>query len=121
MERVPNLDYVFVCYKTDRQLAIAERDLLILRRLAELEKSFATPSSDLYKQLEEAKIFLGITYSQELLIDLSGTVKEALLGPLGDAYLEHRLDLLGEMGALLWTKYIIPVLQKIDSYTEMRG
>lgn len=36
LERVPNLDYVFVCYKTDRQLALAERDLLILRRLAEL-------------------------------------------------------------------------------------
>lgn len=40
LERVPNLDYVYVCYKTDRQLALAERDLLILRRLAELEKSF---------------------------------------------------------------------------------
>ena len=39
LERVPNLDYVFVCIKTDKQLALAERDLLVLRRLAELEKS----------------------------------------------------------------------------------
>lgn len=38
LERVPNLDYVFVCYKTDKQLALAERDLLILRRLAALEE-----------------------------------------------------------------------------------
>jgi hypothetical protein len=36
LERVPNLDYVYVCYKTDKQLALAERDLLIMRRLVEL-------------------------------------------------------------------------------------
>ena len=41
-------------------------------------------------------------YNQDLLVDLSSTVKEALLGPLGDYYLEHRLDMLGEMGGLLW-------------------
>lgn len=40
LERVPNLDYVYICYKTDKPLVIAERDLLILRRLAELEKSY---------------------------------------------------------------------------------
>jgi hypothetical protein len=36
LERVPNLDYVYVCYKTDKQLALSERDLLIMRRLVEL-------------------------------------------------------------------------------------
>jgi len=25
LERVPNLDYVFVCYKTDKSLTLAER------------------------------------------------------------------------------------------------
>ena len=121
LERVPNLDYVFVCYRTDKQLALAERDLLILRRLAELEKSFLGSKSEDRKQLDEAKQFLGLTYNQDLLVDLSSTVKEALLGPLGDAYLEHRLDLLGEMSGLLWSKYLLPVLQKIDTYIEMRG
>ena len=88
LERVPNLDYVFVCYKTDRQLALAERDLLILRRLAELEKSFVLPKSEEYKSLDEAKQFLALQYNQDLLVDLSSTIKEALLGPLGDYYLE---------------------------------
>ena len=88
LERVPNLDYVFVCYKTDRQLALAERDLLILRRLAELEKSFVAPKSEEYKSLDEAKQFLALQYNQDLLVDLSSTIKEALLGPLGDYYLE---------------------------------
>jgi hypothetical protein len=118
---VPNLDYVFVCYKTDKQLALAERDLLVLRRLAELEKSFVAAKSEEYKQLDEANQFLSMGYSQELLVDLSSTVKEALLGPLGDFYLESRLDMLTEMSALLWTKYLLPVLQKIDIYLEMRG
>ena len=54
-------------------------------------------------------------------MDLSSTVREALLGPLGDYYLENRLDMLTEISALLWSKYLLPVLQKIDTYVEMRG
>ena len=53
-------------------------------------------------------------YNQDLLVDLSNTIKEALLGPLGDYYLEQRFDLLNEVAGLLWTKYLLPVLQKID-------
>jgi len=37
LERVPNLDYVYICYKTDKHLAQAERDLLVFRRLFDLE------------------------------------------------------------------------------------
>jgi hypothetical protein len=118
---VPNLDYVFVCYKTDKQLALAERDLLVLRRLAELEKSFIEPKADEKKQVGEANKFLSLAYNQDLLVDLASTVKEALLGPLGDYYLENRLDMLIEMSALLWAKYLLPVLQKVDIYVEMRG
>mmetsp|Transcript_9422 Transcript_9422/g.8926 ORF Transcript_9422/g.8926 Transcript_9422/m.8926 type:complete len:159 (-) Transcript_9422:3342-3818(-) len=40
LERVPNLDYVFICYKTDKMLATTERDLLIFRKLADIEKSY---------------------------------------------------------------------------------
>ena len=46
LERVPNLDYVYVCYKTDKQLSLIERDLLIFRRLAELERSYFTKAGD---------------------------------------------------------------------------
>jgi len=110
-----------VCYKTDKQLALAERDLLILRRLAELEKSFILPKSEDHKALDEARQFLGLTFSQDLLVELSSTVREALLGPLGDYYLENRLDMLTEISGLLWSKYLLPVLQKVDIYIEMRG
>ena len=56
----------------------------------------------------------------ELLVDLARTVKEALLGPLGDFYLEHRQDILFDLTCHLWSKYMLPILQKIDLYTEMR-
>lgn len=88
MERVPNLDYVFVCYKTDKALALAERDLLIFRRLAELLKSFAPKESDDYKLFPEESKYLMTTYSLDCLTQLAKTIKEALLGPLGDYYLE---------------------------------
>ncbi len=56
----------------------------------------------------------------EMLVDLSRTVKEALLGPLGDFYLEHRQDILYDLASLLWSKYLLPILQRMDLYTEMR-
>jgi hypothetical protein len=85
---VPSLDYVFLAYKTDKHLVLAERDLLIFRRLADLEKSYFEKSAPEYKTMPEHKQFLQITYNIEMLVDLSRTIKEALLGPLGDHYLE---------------------------------
>ena len=76
--------------------------MLILRRLTELEKSYIGDKQEEIKKMDETKQFLTLYYNQDLLVDLSSTVKEALLGPLGDYYLEHRLDMLGEMGGLLW-------------------
>ena len=110
LERVPSLDYVFVCYKTDKQLVITERDLLIFRRLADLEKSFTEKNTPEYKTMDECKQFLGLTYNIEMLVGLSQTIKEALLGPLGDYFLEHRLDILFDISCLLWSKYLLPVL-----------
>jgi hypothetical protein len=89
LERVPNLDYVFLCYKTDKQLALTERDLLLFRRLADLEKTWVE-KAQAATQADEYKAFLAINFNMELLVDLARTVKEALLGPLGDFYLEHR-------------------------------
>jgi len=90
LERIPNLDYVYLCYKTDKQLALSERDLLIFRRLADLEKSQMEKATPEYKALDETKQFLSMNYNLQMLIDLSRTIKESLLGPLGDFYLENR-------------------------------
>ena len=119
LERVPNLDYVFLCYKTDKTLALTERDLLLFRRLADLEKTWVE-KAQAAQQADEYKAFLGINFNMELLVDLARTVKEALLGPLGDFYLEHRQDILFDITCHLWSKYMLPILQKIDLYTEMR-
>jgi hypothetical protein len=119
LERVPNLDYVFLCYKTDKMLALTERDLLLFRRLADLEKTWVE-KAQAAQQSDEYKAFLGINFNMELLVDLARTVKEALLGPLGDFYMEHRQDILFDLTCHLWSKYMLPILQKIDLYTEMR-
>jgi hypothetical protein len=120
LERVPNLDYVYLCYKTDKALAQTERDLLVFRRLADLEKSYVEKANAANANTDEYKTFLGINYNMEMLVDLSRTVKEALLGPLGDFYMEQRQDVLFDLTCLLWSKYLLPILQKIDLYTEMR-
>jgi hypothetical protein len=51
---------------------------------------------------DEFKAFLGINFNMEMLVDLARTVKEALLGPLGDFYLEQRQDVLFDLTCLLW-------------------
>jgi hypothetical protein len=99
---VPNLDYVYVCYKTDKQLALSERDLLIFRRYAELERSYVARESDGFKNLPEEFRFLLTTYSLDNLSELSRTIKEALLGPLGDFYLEKRRDILEDIALKLY-------------------
>ena len=81
---------MYVCYKTDKQLALTERDLLVFRRLADLEKSYIEKGTPDYKALEESRLFMNMNYNVELLVDLSRTIKESLLGPLGDNFLESR-------------------------------
>jgi len=66
---------------------LAERDLLIFRRLAELERSFHAKDSEEFKAMPEEHRYLLTSYSLENLNQLARTVKEALLGPLGDYYL----------------------------------
>ena len=121
LERVPNLDYVFVCYKTDKQVALVERDLLIFRRLNELERSIVPRSAPGYKELSEEARFLMTTYDLQHLTELSRTMREALLGPLGDYYIESRRDILSDLSCELYGRYLLPVLQRIDIYVEMRN
>lgn len=96
------MDYVFVCYKTDKQLTLVERDLLIFRRLAELERSYLPKDKEGFKNLPEEHKFLSTNYSIEHLQELSRTLREALLGPLGDYYLEQRRDILNDICAHLY-------------------
>ena len=121
LERVPNLDYVYICYKTDKQLSLVERDLLIFRRMAELERSYIPRSDPEWKGLPEQDRFLCTNFNLEHLIELSRTLKESLLGPLGDYYLEKRRDILNDICCLIYSTYLLPVLQKIDQYVEMRN
>ena len=122
LERVPNLDYVFICYKTDKQLSLIERDLLIFRRLAELERSYFTKAEmEQYKQLAEQDRFLSTSYNLDFLTELARTLKESLLGPLGDFYLEKRRDILNDICQRVYSTYLLPVLQRIDQYVEMRN
>ena len=50
LESVSNFNYVYVCYRTDRQGSFTKRDFLILRRLTELEKTYVTQISEEYKR-----------------------------------------------------------------------
>jgi hypothetical protein len=121
LERVHNLDYVFLCYKTDKQLALTERDLLIFRRLAELERSYIPKNTQEYKQLSDEDRCIGTAYNMEFLSELAKTMKEALLGPLGDYYLEQRRDILNDICYQVYAQYLLPVLTSIDSYVETRN
>jgi len=63
-----------------------------------------------YSKLPEEFKFLLTTYSLDNLSELSRTIKEALLGPLGDYYLEKRRDILEDIALKLYAQYILPVL-----------
>lgn len=98
-----------------------ERDLLIFRRFAELERSLVEPKTEAYKHLPEEFRYLSTAYSLDNLSELARTIRESLLGPLGDFYLEQRRDILNDICLNLYAKYLLPVLQRIDVYVEMRN
>ena len=108
---MPNLDYVFICYKTDKQITLVERDLLVFRRLAELERSFIEKKSADFKGLAEQDRFLMTTFNLDHLVELSRTLKESLLGPLGDYYLESGRDMLNVISQYLYSKYLLPAVE----------
>ncbi len=39
LERSPTCEYVYICYKTDKDINLYERDLLLYKKLADLHKS----------------------------------------------------------------------------------
>ena len=89
--------------------------------MAELERSQHKRGTPEFKALPEQDRFLMTNFNCELLIELARTLKESLLGPLGDYYLEKRRDILNDICCEIYQKFLLPVLQKIDSYIEMRN
>lgn len=57
----------------------------------------------------------------DFLSELAKTMKEALLGPLGDYYLEQRRDILNDICYQVYAQYLLPVLTQIDNYVEIRN
>ena len=110
---------MFICYKTDRAITLLERDLLVLRKLADLEKSAL--SAEEVRSLQPDKQFLRLAFNLDVMQDLSRTIKESLLGPVGDNYLEHRNDLLFDLAGVLWKTYLSPVQERMDLYAELRA
>lgn len=72
LERVPNLDYLYIVYKQDNQVPILERDIQLLAHLSALEKS-RQPLEEFLTKPPEASMesysrkFLHINYDPELL------------------------------------------------------
>lgn len=89
--------------------------------MGELERSQHKKSDPEFKQMSEQDRFLMTNFNCDLLIELSRTLKESLLGPLGDYYLEKRRDILNDISCEIYQSYLLPVLQKIDQYVEMRN
>jgi hypothetical protein len=56
-----------------------------------------------------------------MLVELARTMRESLLGPLGDYYLEQRRDVLNDICCMIYAQFLLPVLQRIDLYVEMRN
>ena len=60
-------------------------------------------------------------YNLECLAELSKIMRESLSGPLGEYYLQERRDVLNDICQMVYSQFLLPVLQKIDSYVEMRN
>jgi len=84
-----------------------ERDLLILKKMADLIKTRTLKTSPQYKTLDEFKKFLDFDFNIEILLDISKTVKDSLLGPCGTNYLKERPDELIDICYEIWNKYIV--------------
>lgn len=92
---MPNNDYVYLTYKTDKYFHLCERDLQIILSLNELEKSankekVSTPEDECLLQLK-------INYDFGLLEGLVKVVRSSLEGPLGADFYEQRKDFLEQL------------------------
>lgn len=121
LERAPDVDFVFICYKTDKDINTYERDLLTLKKLSDLSQSLV-PMSD--PKIEEIPVHhrnIGLIYDFELLLDITKNVKDSLLGPVGTFYARERHDQIDSLSRILLNKFIFPVRKKMEQYFELKS
>ncbi len=110
-------EYIYLAYKTERDFRMAERDIEIVKNLLELERSWLDPEGEEYGKLSKGRKDLHLSFDLEQLVLLGNIVRDAIMGPIGDVYLAERQDMLFDIVALLWRKYVEPVLKAVD-YTD---
>ena len=121
LERAPDADYVFICYKTDKDINVYERDLLTLKKLSDLTLSIVPTNDPKFDELPYGARNVGLIYDFELLLDITKNVKDSLLGPVGTFYSRERNDQLNCLARILLNKFIFPVRKKMEQYYELRA
>ncbi|CAI2384889.1 unnamed protein product [Moneuplotes crassus] len=117
---VVNLDYVFICYKTDKDINIYERDLMLVKKLYDLNISILQIGTPEYDSLPGPKKYLGLTYNMDLLMDLSRRIRDSLTGPIGRFYYSQRIDEMKELVNIIIFQYILPVRKKMVEFLELK-
>jgi len=90
--RSPNMDYLFLTYKSDRYFHINEREVQILMHFHALEKSYQREKS--ISLDDDARLELDLCYDIFALHKLVKQLNRCLLGKLGESFLVERRDFL---------------------------
>lgn len=121
LERAPDIDCVFLCYKTDKDINIYERDLLTLKKLSDLSHSLIPLKDPKYEELPVAHKNLGLLYDFELLTDITKNVKDSLLGPVGTFYSREKHDQLDCLARILLNSFVLPIRRKMEQFFELKN
>lgn len=121
LERAPDVDYVFICYKTDKDINVYERDLLTLKKLSDLTLSIVPMTDPKYQEIPAASRNVDLVYDFELLMDITKNVKDSLLGPVGTFYARERNDQLNCLSRILLNKFILPIRRKMEQFFELKS
>jgi hypothetical protein len=121
LEKAPDVDFVFICYKTDKDINTYERDLLTLKKISDLSQSFVPISDPKYEEIPTYHRNVGLVYDLELLLDITKNVKDSLLGPVGTFYARERHDQLDSLARILLNNFIFPVRKKMEHYFELKS
>ena len=113
VERLPNIEYAYLCFKTEKELRLLERDFEILKRFYDLERSI---EEEKYESEAHKKLKLNVDLNT--IVDLTNTIGNSLLGPVGSYYFSNRKDFLLDICTTLYKKYIEAILLSLDKHTE---
>lgn len=114
------MEYVYLTYKTDREFFTNERELRIMDRLWELEKSCYSKDRPVTSLEDEKRVELDLIYNIQLLAELVEQIRTSLEGPLGEQFYEDRRDFLQNLSFYLWNKYFRSQLYQIEFVHQLR-